>query len=154
MLNYLFSTLNFADFVPARAFAAFFTALVIGLACGGKLITFLKCRQGKGQPIREDGPKSHLETKKGTPTMGGLLIIGASVLSALLWCRLSNPFVWTCLGVYLIYALIGFADDYVKVKNTAPTPFPAQCAFCSNFRPRLLPFWSSHILPRKTPALP
>lgn len=117
MLNYLFSTLNFADFVPARAFAAFFTALVIGLACGGKLINFLKCHQGKGQPIREDGPKSHLETKKGTPTMGGLLIIGASVLSALLWCRLSNPFVWTCLAVYLIYALIGFADDYVKVKK-------------------------------------
>lgn len=80
----------------------------------------MRHHQGKGQPIREDGPKSHLESKKGTPTMGGLLIIGTSLIGTLLWSNLSNPFVWSLLIIYLIYAGIGFADDYVKVtKNSS-----------------------------------
>lgn len=80
----------------------------------------MRHHQGKGQPIREDGPKSHLESKKGTPTMGGLLIIGPSLTGTLLWSNLSNPFIWSLLIIYLIYAGIGFADDYVKVtKNSS-----------------------------------
>ncbi len=98
-------------------FFAFFTSLAAALLCGGKLISFLKKHQGKGQPIRRDGPQSHLATKQGTPTMGGLLIIGSTLLSTLLWCRLDNPFVWTALTVFIVYALIGFADDFVKIKK-------------------------------------
>lgn len=110
------------DLVPVRALWAFFTALIIALAVGSRFIEFCRHHQGKGQPIRESGPQSHLQTKKGTPTMGGLLIIGASLTSALLWCRLDNIHLWSCLFVYLAYAAIGFTDDYLKVtKNTSIT---------------------------------
>ena len=91
------------DLVPVRALWAFFTALIIALAAGSRFIEFCRHHQGKGQPIRESGPQSHLQTKKGTPTMGGLLIIGASLTSALLWCRLDNIHLWSCLFVYLAY---------------------------------------------------
>lgn len=122
MLYSLLSSFNLVDSTAYRALWAFFTALIIGLSCGGKLIQFLKLHQGKGQPIRDDGPQSHLETKKGTPTMGGLLIIGASLISILLWANLSNYLVWSCLGIYITYSLIGFLDDYIKVtKNTYNT---------------------------------
>lgn len=115
MFYSLLSSLNNVDSTIYRALFAFFTALVLGLACGGKLINFLKHHQGKGQPIREDGPKSHLETKKGTPTMGGLLIVGTTLLSSLLWCNLHSLFVWSSLGIFIFYATIGFIDDYIKV---------------------------------------
>jgi phospho-N-acetylmuramoyl-pentapeptide-transferase len=76
----------------------------------------LRKRQGKGQPIRSDGPEAHF-SKAGTPTMGGLLIVGALVTSTLLWARLDNPYVWLVLFVTLSFALIGFADDYAKVSK-------------------------------------
>lgn len=120
MLTSLFSTVALADSIIYRAILAFFTALILGLLTGKKFINYMRHHQGKGQPIREDGPKSHLESKKGTPTMGGLLIIGTSLIGTLLWSNLSNPFVWSLLIIYLIYAGIGFADDYVKVtKNSS-----------------------------------
>ena len=68
---------DFFNSVPFRGFLAFFLALILALSFGGKLINFLHHHQAKGQPIREDGPQSHLLTKKGTPTMGGLLILGS-----------------------------------------------------------------------------
>jgi UDP-N-acetylmuramyl pentapeptide phosphotransferase/UDP-N-acetylglucosamine-1-phosphate transferase len=77
---------------------------------------FLRSKQGKGQPIRDDGPQSHL-AKAGTPTMGGLLILSALILSTLLWARLDNPFVWIVLLVTIAFGLIGFADDYAKVSK-------------------------------------
>lgn len=84
------------------------------------MIDFLRHHQAKGQPIREDGPQSHLLTKKGTPTMGGLLILGSSVLGMLMCADLSNHWVWTAIVVLLVYGFVGFADDYVKVtKQTA-----------------------------------
>lgn len=120
MLTSLFSTVALADSIIYRAILAFFTALILGLLTGKKFINYMRHHQGKGQPIREDGPKSHLESKKGTPTMGGLLIIGTSLTGTLLWSNLSNPFIWSLLIIYLIYAGIGFADDYVKVtKNSS-----------------------------------
>lgn len=120
MLTSLFSTVALADSIIYRAILAFFTALILGLLTGKKFINYMRHHQGKGQPIREDGPKSHLESKKGTPTMGGLLIIGTSLIGTLLWSNLSNPFIWSLLIIYLIYAGIGFADDYVKVtKNSS-----------------------------------
>jgi phospho-N-acetylmuramoyl-pentapeptide-transferase len=106
--------LNLFSYITFRAGGAFATALVFGFLFGRPLIDLLRRRQGKGQPIRDDGPQSHL-AKAGTPTMGGLLILSALMVSTLLWARLDNPFVWVVLLVTLAFGLIGFADDYAKV---------------------------------------
>lgn len=126
LYNLLFSkfetnpNLSFLMDVNFRALVAFFVALIISLAFGSKLINFLRHKQGKGQPIREDGPQTHLLTKKGTPTMGGLLILGSSIIATLLCASLTNPFVWICILVLMVYGITGFVDDYVKVtKQTA-----------------------------------
>ncbi len=112
-----FSALNLFRYITVRAGGAFATALIFGFLFGKPLIDLLRRKQGKGQPIREDGPQSHLLTKKGTPTMGGLLILSALTVSTLLWARLDNVYVWMVLGVTLAFGLIGFADDYAKVKK-------------------------------------
>ncbi len=105
---------NLFRYITFRAGAAFFTALIFGFMFGRPLIDLLRRKQGKGQPIRDDGPQSHL-AKVGTPTMGGLLILSALLVSTLLWARLDNGYVWIVLGVTYGFALIGFADDYAKV---------------------------------------
>ncbi len=110
---------NLFRYITFRAGAAFFTALIFGFIFGRPLIDALRRRQRHGQPIRADGPQSHIQTKAGTPTMGGLLILSALVVSTLLWARLDNPYVWMVLLVTVGFGLIGFADDYSKVtKNT------------------------------------
>ena len=111
---------NLFRYITFRAGGAFITALVFGFIFGLPLINVLRRKQGKGQPIRDDGPEGHF-AKAGTPTMGGLLIVGALTFSTLLWARLDNPFVWMVLFVTLSFAAIGFADDYAKVskQNTA-----------------------------------
>ena len=106
--------LNLFRYITVRAGGAFVTALVFGFLFGRPLIDLLRRKQGKGQPIRDDGPQSHL-SKAGTPTMGGLLILSALMVSTLLWARLDNPFVWIVILVTLAFGLIGFADDYAKV---------------------------------------
>jgi phospho-N-acetylmuramoyl-pentapeptide-transferase len=108
--------LNLIRYISFRAGAASATALLIGLLLGPKFISWLRVRQGKGQPIREDGPQSHL-AKRGTPTMGGLLILTSVAISVLLWMDLKNPYVWACLLVTGGFGLIGFLDDYDKVKK-------------------------------------
>ena len=112
-----FPGLNLFRYITVRAGAAFFTALLFGFMFGKPLINLLRKRQGKGQPIREDGPASHLLTKKGTPTMGGLLILSALTFATLLWARLDNGYVWMVLGVTLAFGAIGFADDFAKVSK-------------------------------------
>jgi phospho-N-acetylmuramoyl-pentapeptide-transferase len=107
---------NLFRYITFRAGGAFLTALVFGFIFGKPLINVLRRRQGKGQPIRSDGPEGHI-AKAGTPTMGGLLIIAALTTSTLLWARLDNPYVWMVLFVTLSFALIGFADDYAKVRK-------------------------------------
>jgi phospho-N-acetylmuramoyl-pentapeptide-transferase len=106
--------LNLVRYQTFRAGAALMTALVIGLIIGPKFIAMLRVRQGKGQPIREDGPQTHL-AKRGTPTMGGLMILTSLMLSMLLWMDLSSPFVWACLAVCGGFGVIGFLDDLDKV---------------------------------------
>src|SRR5216117_157804 len=91
------------------------TALLFVFLFGPAIIDRLRLAQGKGQPIRSDGPQSHLVTKKGTPTMGGLMILFAVVGSTVLWANLTNRYVWIVLGVTLIFGAIGFYDDYLKV---------------------------------------
>lgn len=107
---------NLFRYITFRAGGAFMTALVFGFIFGLPLINVLRRKQGKGQPIREDGPEGHF-AKAGTPTMGGLLIVGALTFSTLLWARLDNPFIWMVLFVTLSFAAIGFADDYAKVSK-------------------------------------
>ncbi|MES2843896.1 MAG: phospho-N-acetylmuramoyl-pentapeptide-transferase [Pseudomonadota bacterium] len=105
---------NLFRYITFRAGGAFVTALVFGFIFGRPLIDLLRRKQGKGQPIRDDGPQSHF-VKAGTPTMGGLLILSALLFSTLLWARLDNPYVWIVVLVTLAFGLIGFADDYAKV---------------------------------------
>jgi phospho-N-acetylmuramoyl-pentapeptide-transferase len=105
---------NLFRYQTFRAGAALMTALIVGLLIGPRFIAMLRIRQGKGQPIREDGPLTHL-AKRGTPTMGGLMILTSVVISMLLWMDLTNPFVWACLAVTVGFGAIGFMDDYDKV---------------------------------------
>jgi phospho-N-acetylmuramoyl-pentapeptide-transferase len=111
--------LNVFRYLTFRTIGAVLTALLIALVIGPQFIAWLKRKQGKGQPIREDGPASHLLTKKGTPTMGGLLILISLTVSALLWANLGNPFVWACLIVTLGFGLVGFGDDFAKVTKSS-----------------------------------
>lgn len=106
---------NVVRYLTFRAGAATVTALLVALVIGPSLIAWLRTKQGKGQPIREDGPASHLVTKKGTPTMGGLLILASATIATLLWMEWNKPFTWAVLFVTLGFGTIGFLDDYAKV---------------------------------------
>jgi len=107
--------LNVLRYITFRTGGAMITALVFVFLFGPWIIDHLRLKQGKGQPIRSDGPQSHLVTKKGTPTMGGLMILFGLVVSTLLWANLANRYVWIVLGVTLCFGVIGFYDDYLKV---------------------------------------
>ncbi len=118
------SFFNVFRYITFRTGGAIVTALVFVFLFGGPIIDMLRLRQGKGQPIRTDGPQSHLISKKGTPTMGGLMILSGMLVSTLLWANPSNPYVWIVLGVTLSFGLIGFYDDYLKVtKQSANNGF-------------------------------
>ncbi|CFX63178.1 phospho-N-acetylmuramoyl-pentapeptide transferase [Candidatus Filomicrobium marinum] len=124
----LYELVNFSDnigplnvfrYITFRTGGAIFTALVFVMLFGPGIIDMLRVKQGKGQPIREDGPQSHL-AKRGTPTMGGLMILSGVLVSTLLWANLQNGYVWIVLGVTMAFGAIGFYDDYLKVtKQTA-----------------------------------
>ncbi|HWD26941.1 MAG TPA: phospho-N-acetylmuramoyl-pentapeptide-transferase [Rhizomicrobium sp.] len=102
-------------YLTFRSGGAVITALVFAFIVNGSLIQWLKVKQGKGQPIRADGPQRHIVEKAGTPTMGGVLILLPWLLSTLLWANLQNEYIWIVLFVTVAYGLLGFADDYRKV---------------------------------------
>lgn len=106
---------NLFRYITFRAGGAFFTALILSFMFGRPVIAWLRRMQKKGQPIREDGPKRHIIEKAGTPTMGGVLILGTLLASSLLWARLDNGFVWTVILVTVGFGAIGFVDDFSKV---------------------------------------
>src|SRR6185295_14415051 len=116
-LSNAFQPFNVFRYITFRTGGALMTALIIAFVIGPPLIRWLKQRQGKGQPIREDGPQRHILEKQGTPTMGGLLILLPTVVSTLFWADLENVYVWVVLLVTVGYGLLGFADDYLKVSK-------------------------------------
>ena len=123
MFNYLateytilFSYLNLFNYITFRTGAAILTSLFFSLIFGELIITKLSQIQPIGQPIREDGPENHIIKKSGTPTMGGVLILSSITISIILWADLSNKFIWICFFSSIIFGLIGFVDDYQKVK--------------------------------------
>ncbi|MDJ0931149.1 phospho-N-acetylmuramoyl-pentapeptide-transferase [Breoghania sp.] len=118
-----FSALNVFRYITFRTGGAIMTALLFVFLFGPGIISALRLRQGKGQPIRADGPASHLMTKKGTPTMGGLMIMAGVLVSTLLWANLTNPYVWIVLFVNFGFGSIGFYDDYLKVTKASHKGF-------------------------------
>jgi phospho-N-acetylmuramoyl-pentapeptide-transferase len=120
-----FGPLNIFRYITFRAGAATITALFLVLLFGPLIIDKLRLKQGKGQPIRDDGPESHL-MKRGTPTMGGLMILFGIIVSTLLWANLGNPFVWCVLGVTVGFGAIGFYDDFLKVTKQSHKGFSSK----------------------------
>jgi phospho-N-acetylmuramoyl-pentapeptide-transferase len=118
-----FTPLNVFRYITFRTGGALFTAGFFVFWFGPWIISLLRIRQGKGQPIREDGPASHLVTKRGTPTMGGLMILAGFLVATLLWANPRNPYVWVTIVVTLGFGAIGFYDDYLKVTKQSHKGF-------------------------------
>ncbi len=112
--------LNVFRYITFRAGGAVATALLIAFLIGPGAINWLRVRQGKGQPIRTDGPQRHVLEKQGTPTMGGLIILVPSLVATLLWADLTDAYIWIALFVTVSFGLLGFADDYLKVTRRSP----------------------------------
>jgi phospho-N-acetylmuramoyl-pentapeptide-transferase len=115
--------LNVFRYITFRTGGAMLTGALFVFLFGPWIIDHLRIRQGKGQPIRSDGPQSHLLTKKGTPTMGGLMILSGLVVATVLWANPLNPYVWIVLAVTLGFGLVGFYDDYLKVTKQTHSGF-------------------------------
>jgi phospho-N-acetylmuramoyl-pentapeptide-transferase len=124
-----FEPFNLFRYITFRTGGAVATALVISFLLGPHLIAWLKQMQREGQPIREDGPESHLISKKGTPTMGGVLILAAITLSTLLWADVTNGYVWLVLFVTFGFGAIGAADDYLKLSRRSSRGLPGRIKF-------------------------
>lgn len=120
---------NVFRYLTFRSGGALFTALVLSFWLGPKIIRWLKSKQAEGQPIRSDGPESHLITKKGTPTMGGVMILLSVGISTLLWANLTNPYVWIVLAVTLGFGGVGFVDDYLKLTKKNPKGMRSRVKF-------------------------
>lgn len=121
-----FGPLNLFRYLTFRSGAAVIFALLITWLIGPAMIAFLKKCQREGQPIRDDGPQSHLVTKKGTPTMGGLMVLVSVTITTLLWADLSNAFVWIVLLVTIGFGAIGFADDFLKLTKRNSRGLPGK----------------------------
>src|ERR1700751_2081496 len=122
-LAFLHTFLNVFRYITFRTGGAMVTGALFVFLFGPWIIDHLRIRQGKGQPIRSDGPQSHLVTKIGTPTMGGLMILSGLVVSTLLWANPLNPYVWIVLAVTLGFGFVGFYDDYLKVTKQTHSGF-------------------------------
>src|ERR1700710_2664959 len=122
-LGFLRGLLNVFRYITFRTGGAMVTGALFVFLFGPRIIDHLRLRQGKGQPIRADGPASHLISKKGTPTMGGLMILSGLVVATLLWANPANPYVWIVLAVTLGFGFVGFYDDYLKVTKQSHSGF-------------------------------
>jgi len=127
------SVLNVFRYITFRTAGATMTAVVFVFLFGPAIIDALRVRQGKGQPIRDDGPQNHLVTKKGTPTMGGLMILSGLLVSTLLWANLESAYVWIVLLVTMGFGLIGLYDDYLKVTKQTHKGFSGRARLAIEF---------------------
>src|SRR6185295_4764202 len=118
--------INALRYTTSRTGAAMLTSLFLVFMFGPSLISVLRVKQGRGQPIRADGPQRHVVEKQGTPTMGGLMILVGIVVSTLLWADLANLYVWAVLFVMLGFGAIGFYDDFLKVTRSSSKGFPGR----------------------------
>ena len=121
-----FGPLNLFRYITFRTGGAVMTALLVCFISGPAVIRWLKAKQREGQPIRTDGPESHLLTKKGTPTMGGFIIMLGLLISTLLWADLTNKYVWAVMLVTTGFGLVGFADDYLKLTRRSHKGVPGK----------------------------
>jgi phospho-N-acetylmuramoyl-pentapeptide-transferase len=128
-----FHAFNLFRYITFRSGGAVVTALLISFVFGPPVIAWLKAKQGEGQPIRDDGPQSHIVRKKGTPTMGGFLILSALTISTLLWGDLANAYVWVALLVTVGFGLIGFLDDYRKLTRRSHRGVPGKVKLLLEF---------------------
>jgi phospho-N-acetylmuramoyl-pentapeptide-transferase len=131
--SHLFSPLNLFRYLTFRAIGAAGTGLFLVFFFGPTIISALRLKQGKGQPIRVDGPQSHLLTKKGTPTMGGLMILCGLLAASLLWANLASPYVWIVLFITVGFGAIGFYDDYLKVTKQSHDGFSGRMRLALEF---------------------
>ena len=149
---------NLFRYITFRAGAAFMTALIFGFLFGRPIINWLRRMQKKGQPIRDDGPERHIIEKAGTPTMGGVMILGALLISTLLWARLDNGFIWVVILVTFGFGAIGFADDFMKVRNFSVKGVPGKIRLALGFAIALgAAIWTTALQPealQNTIALP
>jgi phospho-N-acetylmuramoyl-pentapeptide-transferase len=127
------SVLNVFRYITFRTGGAMFTGIVFVFLFGPGIIASLRLKQGRGQPIRPDGPQSHLVTKKGTPTMGGLMILSSLIVSTVLWANPANAYVWVVVGVTLGFGSIGFYDDYLKVTKQSHAGFSGRTRLLIEF---------------------
>ena len=126
------SVFNLFRYITFRTGAALVTAAFFVFLFGPAMIAALRLRQGKGQPIRADGPETHF-VKAGTPTMGGLMILSGVLVSSLLWANLSNVYVWVVLAVTLGFGAIGLYDDYLKVSRASHNGFSGRVRLTLEF---------------------
>lgn len=139
---------NIFKYITFRAGAAFFTALLLSFIFGQPVINFLKRKQKRGQPIRADGPQSHILRKSGTPTMGGVLILGTLIISTLLWARSDNSYVWLVLMVTVGFGIIGFIDDYLKVTKQTVAGFSSKARMgIGLFIAMIAGYWATQLHP-------
>ncbi len=145
---------NLFRYLTFRTGGAVLTAMLICFVFGPAIIRWLRSKQKKGQPIREDGPQSHIVAKAGTPTMGGFMILLGLFVSALLWANLSNPYVWIVLFVTGSFGAIGFADDYLKVTKASSDGVAGKVKFALELLVGVIASWWLASLTGATLALP
>ena len=141
---------NILRYITVRTAGATLTSLCIAFIIGPYVIRWLKSKQKYGQPIRIDGPETHLVTKKGTPTMGGFLILGSIIFTVLLWGNLVNPYTWIIMLVLCGFGIIGCIDDYIKLTKKNSKGISARTKFCLQIIiGTIVCFWIMSLSPEK-----
>lgn len=147
-LSHDYAIFNLFKYLTFRSGGAVLTSLIMTFITGPLIIRWLRAKQREGQPIRDDGPESHLLTKKGTPTMGGLMILLSVIVSTLLWADIENHYVWIVLFVTVGFGAVGFGDDYLKLTKRNSKGLPGKLKLIIQFTiSAIAAVWIQHIEP-------